>query len=138
LRGELIHEAIRQWIAEGNAEFENIHPSPIEREREIVRGRKVRIAGADVNDKALFSVALEALKPFADPIHSVHRDCQAQSASDKRLLETPLEFGTGRFHVGRIQYRRNNTYPASPSRENVIDCIQIHATNSEPRDTNVR
>ena len=73
LGGELIDQAVGQRIAERHAQFEHIHAGLIEGQRELAGGFEVRIARADVNDKALLALLLEPGKPFDDAIHSAQR-----------------------------------------------------------------
>ena len=55
LGGELIHQTVGERIAEGHAEFQDVHARPVEREREVMRGLQMRIARADVSDEAFFA-----------------------------------------------------------------------------------
>ena len=70
LRGELVHQAVGQRIAERHAQFQHVHARLVEGQREPARGVQIRIARADIDDETLFALALEPRKTFHDAIHS--------------------------------------------------------------------
>ena len=70
LRGELVHQAIGQRIAERHAEFQNVHARLVESQSQFARGFQIRVARADIDDETLFAGAFEPGKSFLDAIHS--------------------------------------------------------------------
>ena len=69
MRGELIHQSIRERIAEGHAEFQHIHAGLVERERELARGFERRVPGPDIDDEAFLFRGLQLREPCVDAIH---------------------------------------------------------------------
>lgn len=59
LGGELVDDAIGEWIAEGDTEFEDIDSGVIEFEGELAGGFEVGIAGANVDDETLAVLGAE-------------------------------------------------------------------------------
>jgi hypothetical protein len=69
LGGQLIYEPVGERIAEGNANFENIHSSTVEGHRELLRGGQIRISGANIDDKSLFTGGFELGEFLDDTVH---------------------------------------------------------------------
>ena len=70
LGGQLVHEAVRERIAERHAEFQDIDPQFVEAERKLARRFEIGVAGANVDDEPLLPFAAKAGKAFIDPIHA--------------------------------------------------------------------
>jgi hypothetical protein len=66
----LIDQAVREWIAERHAQFEDIHASLIERERELARRGEIGITRADVNDESFLPRAPQFRQPCLNAIHA--------------------------------------------------------------------
>ena len=71
LGGELVHEAVRQRVAEGDAKLEDVHTRAVEGERELARGLEMGVTRADVNDEGLLGVLLEPGEAGGDAVHAV-------------------------------------------------------------------
>ena len=69
---KLVDQAIRQRIAERDAQFEHIYADLVKCQRQLARGLQVRIACADVHDKPLLSLAPKPGKSFYDAVHPGH------------------------------------------------------------------
>ena len=69
LGGELVHETIGERIAEGHAEFQNIHARLVKREGEPARGFEVGVTRANVNNQPFLIGFFQRGKPFRDAIH---------------------------------------------------------------------
>ena len=82
---QLVHQTIRQRIAERHAQLQHVHARLIKRERQLAGGFEVRVARADVNDEALLPLALEPRKAFHNAIHAA-RSFRLQVAGFKRQV----------------------------------------------------
>ena len=65
---ELVDEAVRQRIGEGNPQFQKIDAGFFEREREIDGPRQTRVARADVGDERFFVPGPESSETLVDSI----------------------------------------------------------------------
>ena len=75
LGGELVHEAVGERIAEGHADFEDVHARAIKGEGELARGLKVWVTTADVNDETFPALRPQPDKTIINAIHDA-RPCQ--------------------------------------------------------------
>ena len=102
LRRKLIHQTVRQRIAERHAEFQNIHAHFVEGQTELARGLQIRITRADIDDEGFLALALQPCETVHDAIHvaGLFR-CRLQVAS--------LEFRLcGGIRVIRVAQMRAN------------------------------
>src|SRR5262249_36740615 len=70
LGGELIYEAVGEWVAERNAELEHVYAGLVKGEAELAGGFEGGVARADIDDEALFAFALQLRKTFHNAIHA--------------------------------------------------------------------
>lgn len=88
LGGELVHQAVRERIAKGHAQFQDIHARLIEFQRQLASGFQMRIARADIDDEGLFAGALELGEAGFNTIH-VPGIVPAQLAGGKCKFRCP-------------------------------------------------
>ena len=69
LRGELVHQAVGERIAERHAEFQHVHARLVKCQREFARGFQIRVARADINDETFFAGAFQRGELFNDAVH---------------------------------------------------------------------
>ena len=70
LRRQLVHQPIRQRIAERHAQFHHIHPRLIECNDQFLRRGQVGVAGTDIGHQGLLPLLSQLGKSLLDPIHA--------------------------------------------------------------------
>ena len=93
LGSELIHQPVRQRIAERHAQFQDGHARLIERECQLTRGFEIRIARADVNNEAFLVCLFQVRKLLDDSIHEqeLFRCGWSVASLEFRLCQNPIK-----------------------------------------------
>src|SRR5207249_5472085 len=68
---------VRNWITEGNAQFDNVCPSRSKLDEQELSGRNIRVTGSDEWNKAAASFALKRSERFPN---SAHRLCKSATS----------------------------------------------------------